>query len=212
MREASARSAVQDVVKRLCTPQAMCALLRIRTCPELRVAKVYGKVQEDPDHDQIWHIVAAGPYDTFAVSLELSSVHGFRTRGSERTPQPGIQVAFQDSLMTHRAPETPEEEAMAINGQVYALQRRLRVLTVSPSVASTHEAVYQGAQLEAVVCALAQKVLVRSIADGVAQARTLLQARLLLDCRIAIIVDDDNVDVFVCPPVIITVCGCAAGL
>lgn len=70
----------------------MSALLRIRTCPELRVAKVYGKVHADPDHEQIWHIVATDPHDSFAVSLELASVHGFLSRSGERTPQPGVQV------------------------------------------------------------------------------------------------------------------------
>ena len=168
---------MQDVVKRARTPLAMSALLRIRTCPEVRVVRAYGKLQPDPDHDQLWHAVAVDPHDTFSVSLELASVHGFTSRSGDRMPQPGLQVAFQYSLLTHRAPENDDEAAVAIGGEVYQLQRRLRVLTVAPSLAKSHDALYGGAQLEPAIAMLTQKVLMHALRDGPADARALLQVR-----------------------------------
>jgi hypothetical protein len=84
---------LQDLVKRVRTPQAMCALLRVRTCRELCVSKVYGKVQQDVDHENLWHVVAIGPHDSLTFCLELASSRGFVPRASERLPQPCIQVS-----------------------------------------------------------------------------------------------------------------------
>ena len=88
-----------------------------------------------------------------------------------------MQVAFQYSLLTHRGAATDEDAAVAVGGKVYALQRRLRVLTVMPGVAKTHEAVYGGAQLDAVATMLSHKVLLHSVRSGAADARVLLQVR-----------------------------------
>jgi hypothetical protein len=70
----------------------MSALLRVRTCRELHISKVYGKVQQDVDHENLWHMVAAGPQDTITFCLELASNRGFVPRASERLPKPCIQV------------------------------------------------------------------------------------------------------------------------
>jgi hypothetical protein len=86
-----------------------------------------------------------------------------------------LQVALQYSLLTHRNPVTEEEKASAIAGKVYALQRRLRILTVSPAVAKDHDDVFHGAVLEPLLATLCQKVLVHSLRAGVADARVLLQ-------------------------------------
>jgi Sec23/Sec24 trunk domain len=48
----------QDLCRRLQTPLALGGLLRVRTCPELRVARAYGRLVADPDHDQMYHVVA----------------------------------------------------------------------------------------------------------------------------------------------------------
>jgi hypothetical protein len=88
-----------------------------------------------------------------------------------------VQVAFQYSLLTHRPPASAAEAATAVGGEVYALQRRLRVLTVAPSVAKAHDALYGGAALEPAVAMLTQKVLLHAVRDGAAEARALLQVR-----------------------------------
>jgi hypothetical protein len=60
-------------------------------------------------------------------------------------------------------------------GKVYALQRRLRILTVSPGVAKHHDDVFHGASLEPLLAILCQKVLLHSLRSGIADARLLLQ-------------------------------------
>lgn len=88
-----------------------------------------------------------------------------------------MQIAFQYSLLTHRDASSEDDVTAAVGGKVYSLQRRLRVLTVMPGVAKTHEAVYAGAQLDALATMLSQKVLLHSVRKGAADARVLLQAR-----------------------------------
>ena len=79
-------------MKRVRTPQALCALLRVRTCPEVKIGRLYGKAQADRDHENLWHLVAAAPHDSLAFSLELAASRGFIARSGDRTPQPCIQV------------------------------------------------------------------------------------------------------------------------
>ena len=86
-----------------------------------------------------------------------------------------VQIAFQYSLSVHRAPANDEEAALAINGEVHVLQRRLRILTVAPSVAKSHDSVYAGAQLEPAMALLTRKVLHHSVSGSPAEARVLLQ-------------------------------------
>ena len=87
-------SGLQDVVKRARAPLAHCALLRIRTGPDLRVTSAHGKLQQDPDHEQLWHMVASDAHETVTVGLELASSKGLLARQGERPPQPVIQVCF----------------------------------------------------------------------------------------------------------------------
>lgn len=99
-----------------------------------------------------------------------------------------LQVAFQYSLLVHRAATSEQEAQASHGGQAHTLQRRLRILTVAPSVAKSHESVYAGAQLEPVIAVLGRKVLQHSLGSGPADARSLLQAclntalRLRADC------------------------------
>lgn len=72
--------------------QALCGLMRVRTCPELRVARVYGRVIDDPEHPQLYHIVACDPTDCTAFDLEIATRHGFMPQSSGRATHPTIQV------------------------------------------------------------------------------------------------------------------------
>eukprot|EP00892_Ulva_mutabilis_P001550 jgi/Ulvmu1/11396/UM075_0058.1 len=175
----------QDLCRRLQTPQALCGLLRVRTCPELRVARVYGRAREDAEHPQLFHIVACDPHDCAAFDLEIATRQGFMPQSSGRATHPVIQVAFQYSLLIYRvqkgdedaADESAAAAAVASGGRrrVYELQRRLRVLTVAPQVARSSEALYAGLRTEPSMTLLMHKAVRHAARESVADARLLLQ-------------------------------------
>ena len=84
-------------------------------------------------------------------------------------------------MLTQRKPDTDAEAEQAVGGYVFSLQRRLRILTVAPSVARSHADLYASAQLEPVIAMLTQKVLLHSVHDGAAESRALLQVRLCMN-------------------------------
>lgn len=72
--------------------QALCGLLRVRTCPELRAARVYGRAVEDGEHPQLYHIVACDPHDCSAFDLEIANRQGFMPQSNGRATHPVIQA------------------------------------------------------------------------------------------------------------------------
>lgn len=78
--------------RRLQTPQALSALLRVRCCPELRIARAYGRLVGDADHEHLFHCVACDPYDSVAFDLALTTRHGFQPQANGKATHPVIQV------------------------------------------------------------------------------------------------------------------------
>ena len=78
--------------RRLQTPQALSALLRVRCCPELRIARAYGRLVSDTDHEHLYHCVACDPYDAVAFDLALTTRQGFKPQVNGKATHPVIQV------------------------------------------------------------------------------------------------------------------------
>jgi Sec23/Sec24 trunk domain len=95
----------QDLYKRMAEPYAFGCLLRMRTCPELRVInKIGGKsnttddinnknsdrLRPDPRYSDLFHIACCHPYDAFQLQLEHATRSGFASKST-----PVVQLVFQ---------------------------------------------------------------------------------------------------------------------
>jgi hypothetical protein len=94
----------QDLYKRMAEPFAFGCLLKMRTCPELRVvASSYttkknksghtthsSRLRTDPRYSDVFHIACCHPYDAFQLQLEHATRSGFASKST-----PVVQLVFQ---------------------------------------------------------------------------------------------------------------------
>ncbi|KAG7672316.1 hypothetical protein Ndes2526B_g06689 [Nannochloris sp. 'desiccata'] len=96
----------QDLYKRMAEPYAFGCLLRLRTCPELRVVdsshgvalgdksrnnyKNSSRLRTDPRYSDVFHIACCHPYDAFQLQLEHATRSGFASKST-----PVVQLVFQ---------------------------------------------------------------------------------------------------------------------
>lgn len=57
---------LQDVYRRLSQPQASSGILRLRTSPEFKVLRYYGRLFADPQVDNLHHVIGCDANDSFA--------------------------------------------------------------------------------------------------------------------------------------------------
>ncbi|GFR45227.1 hypothetical protein Agub_g6624 [Astrephomene gubernaculifera] len=190
----------QDVYLRLSAPAAWCGEVRLRTSPQFRVVRHYGRLLPDPTIPDLHHVSAADPSDAFAVDFDFTSPSGFS--GSAASLPPTLQIAFRYTALVcvkkqqQPQPQQDPQAAAAAAGtgtgaaaagaggggevREYWLQRRLRVATYRVNVAATVADVYAHTQPEAVVTLLMHKIMRAAEAQGPHEARLLLRDWLVL--------------------------------
>ena len=115
-------SGFQDLYRHLALPRAQNCLLRVRTSPEIRVGRFYGRVFKDPMYDDMYHMMGCDVFDTVAVDFEFVNKAGFdRSPGAPAT----VQIAFQYSIVV--APADGDGQRLP------KLQRRMRICTMQVS-------------------------------------------------------------------------------
>jgi len=85
---------------------------------------------------------------------------------------PVVQFAFQYSVML--PVDAPADEAASAAPR-FEVQRRMRITTVAPRLAKTHEVLFSNAQADTVAKVLMHKVLQCQADEGPHSARSLLQ-------------------------------------
>lgn len=83
---------MQDLYRRVQGPHALACLLRVRTCPEMRIINTHGRLFEDSDHDQMYHMVTCDANDSISMELEFTTTNGFLTDSGRKVTHPVIQV------------------------------------------------------------------------------------------------------------------------
>jgi hypothetical protein len=59
------------------------------------VARAYGRLVRDSEHDALFHSVACDPYDCLAFDVELTSRQGFLPQPNGKATHPVLQVRAQ---------------------------------------------------------------------------------------------------------------------
>ncbi len=80
--------------RRLAAPQASGCLLRVRTCPEFKLSRAYGRVVADEAVEGLFHLAACDPEDAVAMDFEFTRAHGFRPEG-DQSVTPVVQVRLE---------------------------------------------------------------------------------------------------------------------
>jgi hypothetical protein len=114
-------------------------------------------------------------FPLFSVKESCASVSPSGSARESINPE-CMQVAFQYSMLVYKK-RHPSDAEGAEGERVYELQRRLRVLTIAPSVAKNAEQVYESLHVEPSLALLTHKALRLARRQSVAEARQLLQVR-----------------------------------
>ncbi|CAD7704802.1 unnamed protein product [Ostreobium quekettii] len=154
----------QDLYRHLSSPHAQNCLLKVRTSPEFRVARLYGRVFKDPMYDDVYHMMSCDAFDVVTVDFEFVHKEGF---GNPPAAVPTVQVAFQYTTVT-------------ADGQEPKLQRRMRICTIQAQVARNPVEIFNSANAESIICMLLHKVLAATEKEGKQQAALLLQDWLVI--------------------------------
>jgi len=197
----------QDLYKRMAEPYAFGCLLRMRTCPELRVvdsdfSRVVGatsrknrntsrRLRTDPRYSDIFHIACCHPYDAFQLQLEHATRSGFASKST-----PVVQLVFQylcivpnntisstnstdnsTAVGTKSMGGTPTKSAGINFNTKSVLQRRTRIITRSFPLAHTAKEVYTSVNPQAHTFNLVQYLCNVVSSDGIDSARTALLER-----------------------------------
>lgn len=112
--------AMQDVYRRLSVPQAMGGMLRIRTSPEFKVVRSYGRVVPDERYENLYHVVATDPHSCAVFDFEYANTDGFS--GNVESP-PVIQMVFQYSVLAPALSQPPGEPLGSANGSSQDVSR-----------------------------------------------------------------------------------------
>jgi len=197
----------QDLYKRMAEPYAFGCLLRMRTCPELRVVesssfggaggksaknhRISSRLRTDPRYSDVFHIACCHPYDAFQLQLEHATRSGFASKST-----PVVQLVFQylcivpssaisstNSLGNGIAVGstsmggTPTKGAGMNTNTKSVLQRRTRIITTSFPLAHSAKEVYASVNPQAHTFTLLQYLCNLVSSDGIDSAKTALIER-----------------------------------
>jgi hypothetical protein len=196
----------QDLYKRMAEPYAFGCLLRVRTCPELRVVGSDGsssgstkknkrgsngiasamthshRLRTDPRYSDLFHVACCHPYDAFQLQLEHATRSGFASKST-----PVVQLVFQylcivpnNSTSTNHSNSGTPTKSGGSGGILITqsvLQRRTRIVTTAFPVAHSAKEVYASVNPQAHTFTLLQYLCNVVAADGIDVARTALLER-----------------------------------
>eukprot|EP00879_Flechtneria_rotunda_P001812 GHRR01001976.1.p1 GENE.GHRR01001976.1~~GHRR01001976.1.p1 ORF type:complete len:996 (+),score=422.55 GHRR01001976.1:2722-5709(+) len=188
----------QDLYRRLSTPKALAGMLRLRTCPQVKVSRCYGRLWPDQQYADLFHVPCCDPGQAFVFDFDHvgSGVY------DERFKHVALQVAFQYSQVMASKPGSSNAEQAANSsnassrnnavgqegGQLpssgavrgFVVQRRLRVCTIWLPVALGPAEVYSNVDADAVLTVLTHKITKAVRAQSVSEARLLLRDWLVI--------------------------------
>lgn len=79
--------------RRLSTPKALSGMLRVRTCPQVKVSRCYGRLYPDQQYGDLFHVPCCDPGQAFVFDFD----HVGGGVYDERFQHVTLQVAFQYS-------------------------------------------------------------------------------------------------------------------
>lgn len=137
--------------------------MRIRLPPQLKIAKSYGRLMQDPLYEDVYHVLLCDLYETFCLDMEhvadLASVVTLQIAFQYKVP---VFISDKDKL--------PQFE----------LQKRLRIATMQLTTTHLPREIYEQLRSEVVVNFLMHKVMVAVKAEGLLKAAVLLQDWLII--------------------------------
>lgn len=163
----------QDVHRHIASPQAFLANMRVRTSPDFRVCRCYGKLLEDEQYENLQHIVVCNKLDTFVLDFEHTAGQGFE---EDIEWPPMLQLAFQ----YYTIEQSPVKDRDGNRVVTHSLVRYLRIVTLPWKVSESPKHLQNAVDAEAVICVLMHKVAEALRLDGIAEARLLLQDWLII--------------------------------
>ncbi|KAF6265854.1 hypothetical protein COO60DRAFT_1697553 [Scenedesmus sp. NREL 46B-D3] len=200
----------QDLSRRLAAPKALSGMLRLRACPQLKVARCYGRLYADPQHGDLFHVPCCDPGHSFVFDFDHAGPGAY----DEQLQQVTLQVAFQYSQVvavgsgpgSHGLPPSgggssgsrPQAAAAAAGdadtgsgsslaalasgagGRSFVVQRRLRVCTLRLPVAHGPAEVYSSVDADTVLTVLTHKITKAVRTQSVSEARLLLRDWLVI--------------------------------
>jgi len=171
----------RDLHRILSQPTALHGTLRVRTCPELRVARAYGHCYEDRAHDALYHIIACGQHDTVAFDFEYATSEGFGAPSTVDQP-PAVQVAFEYTILlpvvvsdvAEPEDEAPDAPAPPSEPSSFVRQRRRRIMTAPAKLARTRRQMFESCDADATTVLLTHKAIRAASSEGILEARLML--------------------------------------
>ncbi|KAJ7538391.1 hypothetical protein O6H91_11G046100 [Diphasiastrum complanatum] len=167
----------QDLYRMLSRPCAINGVLRLRTSPEFKAARVYGHYSPDPQYENIQHIICCDAYGTLAYDFEFTDSTGF-SRNFEAPPM--IQLAFQYTRIMPLGESDLLGSTVSSEGEKFSIKRRLRIRTMSMGVAKSFKDIYESTDSEVVLSILTHKIIEASLEEGVREGRLLLHDWLVI--------------------------------
>ncbi|WIA11779.1 hypothetical protein OEZ85_011873 [Tetradesmus obliquus] len=198
----------QDLSRRLATPKALSGMLRLRTCPQLKVTRCYGRLYPDQQYADLFHVPCCDPGHSFVFDFDHvgSGVY------DEKFQQVTLQVAFQyaqvvavgsgpgsrgmpastgssssSSKVLAAAGEAGRGSSSSLaalaadeGGRSFVVQRRLRVCTIRLPVALGPAEVYSSVDADTVLTVLTHKITKAVRTQSVSEARLLLRDWLVI--------------------------------
>ncbi|CAM6129440.1 unnamed protein product [Calypogeia fissa] len=172
----------QDLYRMLSRPYAFGCALRVRTSPELKVARVLGHYFPDPQYENLQHIICCDQYTTYALDFEFTSPNGL-SRNNEAPPV--VQIAFKYTVMIRADEEEKyangkKDASLAGKGHKFVLNKRIRIRTVQLGVARNMYELFESSDPEVILTILTHKIIKASLDEGVKEGRILLHDWLVI--------------------------------